>query len=45
MKRLMKMFEDIMVTAAFAEEGISVFFLQQKNNPDQELEEHAWGLM
>ena len=45
MKRLMEMFEDIMVAAAFAEEGVSVSFLRQKNNIHDELGEQAWDLM
>ena len=45
MKRFMKMFEDLMVAAAFAEEGVSVSFLQQKNNIHAESGEQAWDLM
>ncbi len=44
MKGFMKMFEEIMVAIAFAEEGVSVSFLQQKNNLDKELGEQAWDL-
>jgi len=44
MKGFMKMFEEIMVAIAFAEEGVSVSFLQQKNNLDKELGERAWDL-
>lgn len=44
MKRLMEMFEDIMVAAAFAEEGVSVSFLR-KNNIHKEQGEQAWDLM
>ena len=44
MKGFMKMFEEIMVAVAFAEAGISVLFLQQKNNLHEELEEQAWDL-
>jgi len=43
MKRLMELFEDIMVAVAFAEEGISVSFLDQRDN-HEELEEPAWDL-
>ncbi len=45
MKRFMEMFEEIMVTAAYAEEGISVSFLLRKNNIlNKEPEEQAWNL-
>ena len=44
MKGFMKMLEDIMVAIAFTEEGVSVSFLQQKNNLDKELGERAWDL-
>ena len=44
MKGFMKMFEEIMVAIAFAEEGVSVSFLQQKNILDKELGERAWDL-
>ena len=44
MKGFMKMFEEIMVAIAFAEEGVSVSFLQKKNNLDKELGEQAWDL-
>lgn len=44
MKGFMKMFEEIMVAVAFAEAGISVLFLQQKNNLDKELGERSWDL-
>ena len=44
MKGFMKMFEEIMVAVAFAEAGISVLFLQQKNNLHSELVERAWDL-
>ena len=44
MKGFMKMFEEIMVAIAFAEEGVSVSFLQQENNLHQELGERAWDL-
>jgi hypothetical protein len=44
MKGFMKMFEELMVAIAFAEEGVSVSFLQQKNSLDKELEERAWDL-
>lgn len=44
MKGHMKTFEDIMVAVAFAEAGISVLFLQQKNNIHEELMEQAWDL-
>lgn len=44
MKRFMEMFEDIMVAVTFAEAGISVSFLQQKNNLHKELGEQAWDL-
>lgn len=44
MKGLMKMFEEIMVAAAFAEEGVSVLFLGQENGLDKELGERAWDL-
>lgn len=45
MKRFMEMFEDIMVAIAFAEEGVSVSFLRQKNNLHKELGEQAWNLI
>lgn len=45
MKRFMEMFEDLMVAVAFAEEGVSVSFLRQKNNLHKELGEQAWDLM
>jgi len=45
MKRFMEMFEDIMVAVAFAEEGVSVSFLRQKNDLHEELEEQAWDLI
>ena len=45
MKRLMEMFEDIMVAVAFAEEGVSVSFLHKKNNIHEEQGEQAWDLM
>ena len=44
MKGFMKMFEDLMVAVAFAEAGISVLFLRQKNNLHEELREQAWDL-
>jgi hypothetical protein len=44
MKRFMEMFEDLMVAIAFAEEGVSVSFLRQKNN-HEDLEEQAWDLI
>jgi hypothetical protein len=44
MKGFMKMFEDIMVAVAFAEEGVSLSFLQHKNNLQQELRARAWDL-
>jgi hypothetical protein len=44
MRRFMKMFEEIMVAVAFAEAGMSVLFLQQKNNLDEELGAQAWDL-
>ena len=44
MKRFMEMFEDIMVAVAFAEEGVSVSFLSQKDNLHKELEEKIWDL-
>lgn len=44
MKGFMKMFEEIMVAVAFAESGICVLFLQQKNNLHKELGEQAWDL-
>ncbi|MFZ2198539.1 MAG: hypothetical protein WAV13_12440 [Thermodesulfovibrionales bacterium] len=44
MKRFMKMFEEIMVAVAFAEAGMSVLFLQQKNNLDEELGARTWDL-
>ena len=44
MKGFMKMFEEIMVSVAFAEAGITVLFLQQKNNLHEELGERAWYL-
>jgi RecG-like helicase len=43
MKRFMEMFEDIMVAVTFAEAGVSVSFLQQKDN-HEELGEPAWDL-
>ena len=45
MKRLMEMFEDIMVAVAFAEEGVSPSFLSRKDDLNKELEEQAWDLM
>ena len=42
MKGFMKMFEELMVAVAFAEAGVSVLFLQQKNNLHEELEERVW---
>ena len=44
MKGFMIMLEEIMVAVAFAEEGVSVSFLQQKNNIDKELGVQAWDL-
>lgn len=44
MKGFMIMLEEIMVAVAFAEEGISVSFLQQKNDLDIELGVQAWDL-
>ena len=44
MKGFMEMFEEFMAAAAFAEAGISVLFLQQKNNLQKELGERAWDL-
>jgi hypothetical protein len=43
MKRLMELFEDIMVAVAFAEEGISVSFLEQRDSHEG-LGETAWDL-
>jgi hypothetical protein len=39
MKRLMEMFEEIMVTAAYAEEGVSTSFLRLNNNLHEDLED------
>ena len=44
MKGFMKMFEELMVAIAFAEEGVSVSFPQQKNSLDKELGARAWDL-
>lgn len=44
MKKLMEMFEDLMVAVTFAEAGVSVSFLQQKDNFNEELGEQAWDL-
>ena len=44
MKRLMEMFEDIMVAVAFAEEGVSPSFLNRKDDLNEELGEQAWDL-
>jgi hypothetical protein len=44
MKGFMKIFEESMVAVAFAEAGISVLFLQQKNDVQQELGERLWDL-
>jgi hypothetical protein len=38
MKRLMKIFEDIMIAVAFAEAGIPVLILQQNNGLKQKVE-------
>jgi hypothetical protein len=45
MKRLMEMFEDLMVAVAFAEEGVTVSLLRQENNLHEESGEQAWDLM
>lgn len=45
MKRFMEMFEELMVAAAFAEEGISVSFLQQKDDLHKEAGEQSWDLI
>ncbi len=45
MKVFMKMFEEIMVTAVFAEAGLCVLFLQQENCLHTELGGQAWDLM
>ena len=44
MKGIMRMFEEIMVAVAFAEAGMCVLFLQQKNILHKELGEQAWDL-
>jgi len=44
MKRFMEIFENLMVAVAFAEEGISDLFLQQKDNLYKELGEQTWDL-
>lgn len=44
MKRFMEMFEYLMVAAAFAEEGINISFLKQKDDLHKELGEQAWDL-
>ena len=44
MKRFMEMFEDIMVTVAYAEEGVSALFIRLKNDLHEDLEEQAWDL-
>ena len=44
MKRFMEMFEDLMVAVTFAEAGVSVSFLQQKDNLHREWEGQAWDL-
>jgi len=44
MKRLLEMFEDIMVAVAFAEEGVSPSFLNRKDDLNEELGEQAWDL-
>jgi len=44
MKRFMEIFENLMVAVAFAEEGICISFLQEKDNLHKELGEQAWDL-
>jgi len=45
MKRFMKMFEDIMVAVAFAEEGVSIEFLRQRTDLHKELGDQTWELL
>ena len=44
MKGFMEIFDEIMIAVAFAEAGICVLFLQQKNNLHKELGDQAWDL-
>jgi len=45
MKRLMEMFEVVMIAVAYAEEGVSLSFIWLNDSLHKELEEPAWDLM